>query len=713
MMRWGDPAEVIKPALADRDANPADANKWLALGMAQYAAAKKGDAKKDQYAADAKATFAEAIKKWPNEKVLWALQSELLDFMKDTAGGEALLREMIARPEFKGAPEPTMMLADHFLKQNKNDQAEQIMKQSLETFPTNVDVRRRMAAYYTQRAATLKDAERNQKYDQALKLLDPSSSDKLVRQQIVEIYMLAGRFPEADKLLHGLLAANDKDAQLHALLGVVLLNQHKEEEAVEELTTALVLDPRNQAALYSRGQLRLKAKVPQLDGAVKDFVALRDVNPSHIEARVGLAEAFRQQQRLEEAAHELDEALRRAPERRDIRVNLVGLYAAMKPPLWAEAERLVADGERSDPKDPLWKRMLAKMYSARAMHERAALKIREALTADPSNGELFRDYLDILETGRMWPQLLAETDRVFAADKNLVETGWWVHVKRAVALSNMDRKQEAMATFVKAMDIVQADKKADQEVLIAIIDKIRMTLDNDRAIARATMLASGKTPEAGLWKVVLAYLYLQGGDNAKAESQIDEARAQSAVMEEKNVITCLSVAGNIYMANAKFDKARAVYEELLTKRPDDLGALNNLACVFAEHSATPDLPKALEFSQRALTVMNQRNSQDANVLDTVGWMNVLAGGAKLDAGIDYLVNSIKVNEIAEAQYHLGEAYLKKNLPEPAKRSLSRASEMMQERLDKKQGIDEGLKKRIEEASARADKALLDLRAAAP
>jgi len=353
------------------------------------------------------------------------------------------------------------------------------------------------------------------------------------------------------------------------------------------------------------------------------------------------------------------------------------------------------------------------MYSARNMHDRAALKIREALAMEPTNGELLRDYLDILEAGRMWPQLLAETERVLGVDKNLAATGWWVHVKRAVALSNVDRKQEAMAAFVKAMDIVQADKKGDQEVLIAIIDKIRMTLDNDRAIVRATMLASEKKPEAALWKVVLAYLYLQGGDNVKAETQIEEARAQSSLLEEKNLITCLSVAGNIYMANAHYDKARAVYEELLLKRPDDLGALNNLACVYAEHSTPTDLPKALQYSQRALTVMNQRNSPDASVLDTIGWMNVLAGGAKLDAGIDFLVNSIKVNEIAEAQYHLGEAYLKKNLPEPAKRSLSRAGEMLQERIDKKLGIDEGLKKRIEEASARADKALQDLRAAAP
>jgi predicted Zn-dependent protease len=712
-MRWGDPSTVIKPALAERDANPNDPNRWLAVGMAQYAAAKKRDAKWAQYAADAKATFAEAIKRWPGEKLLWALQSELADFTQDTAGGEALLREMIARPEFKGSPEPTMMLADHFLKQNQPDKAETVMRQALDTFPGNVDVRRRLAAYYTQAAAKLTGDARTQKFNEALKLLDAGSSDKLVRQQIVEIYMLAGRFEEADKLLHGLLASNDKDAQLHALLGVVLLNEKREDQAQEELTTALVQDPKNQTALYTRGQLRLKATVPQVDGAIKDLVALRDLNPNHIEARVSLADAFRQQQRLEEAAHELDEALRRAPARRDVRINLVGLYAAMKPPQWAEAERLVADAERSEPRESIWKRMQSKMFSARAMHDRAVLKIREALEVDHTNGELLRDYLDILEAGRMWGQLLAETDRVFSLDKNMAANGWWVYVKRAAALSNLDRKQEAMADFVKAMDIVQADKTANQDALIAIIDKIRLTLDSQRAIDRAIILANGKDAQATRWKVVLAYLYLQAGDNAKAIEKIEDVQRAKGTLDEQNLVMFLNVAGNVYMSNAVYDKARACYEELLAKRGEDLGALNNLACIFAEHVQPPNLPKALEYSQRALTAMNQHGNPDANVLDTVGWMNVLAGGAKIDAGIDYLNNSIKVNEIAEAQYHLGEAYLKKNLPDPAKRSLTRASEMIQERIDKKQGFDENLKKKVEEALARAEKALVDLRAAAP
>ena len=111
--------------------------------------------------------------------------------------------------------------------------------------------------------------------------------------------------------------------------------------------------------------------------------------------------------------------------------------------------------------------------------------------------------------------------------------------------------------------------------------------------------------------------------------------------------------------------------------------------------------------------MNQRNVQDASVLDTVGWMNVLAGENDLDDGIDYLNNSLKAGEMAEAHYHLGEAYLLKKLPTNAKSSLTRASEMIQEKAEKKQDVDENLKKRVDEALGRAEKALMETRAGVP
>lgn len=725
-LQWGDPALAIAPLREERDANPKDPNRWANLGRAQFAAARKKGKDWDKSAADAKATFTEALKQWPGEELFWQFLIELAQFNNDTAGAETLLKDMAARPEFKDTAKPAMMLADHYLRTNKPEQAEATMKAAVDRFKDNAkesgDVRRRLAAFYT---AT-------KRYDEALKLLDPSSTDPLVRQQIVEVYMMAGasegddakkaaKFAEAERLLRGMLAATPNNAQLNSLLGVVLLNQKKEELAMQALDAALAQDPKNVAALFTRGQILLKSKVPQIDEAIKNLSTLRDVNPNNLEGRVALAEALRIKGQHDQAAKELSDALQMAPGRRDIRVTLVGLYTDGRTPSWGDAERLVNQAKELEPRDPLWPRMQAEMFKKRGMHQRAVEEIRAAMALDnqnaqtikdyPRNGELVRAYFDILEAGKFYDQLLTDTNGLFATDKSIVDTGWWVYVKRAVAQRNLGKPREAMADFTKALDIAQADKNPSQDVLIAIIDKIREVMSNDAAIDRVNALAnSAKGPQAVRWKIVLAYLYFQNNDIKRAVETIEDARTQFAQLDERNQMTLLNIAGTIYMLSNQYDKARPVYEELLAKRPDDMGALNNLAMIMAEHVQPPNLPKALEYSQRAYDVMVKKNVVEPNVLDTLGWISVLSGGPAIDTGIDHLKNSINAGEIAEAQYHLGEAYLKKNFADGAKQSFQRASQLLAE---KKGPVDEGLKQKVESGLQRVEKALLEPRAGTP
>ena len=726
LSQWGDPSQVVKPALDERDANPKDLSRWIALGRAQYAAAQRREKPESpKFIADAKATFTEALKQWPKEMVVWAFLSEIADFNNDTAGGEALLKDMVARPEFINTPEPALMLADHYLRHNAPDQCEATMKKALESFkdfkdPKNAnEVRRRLAAFYTQ----------SKKWDQALKLLDPASPDKLVRQQIVEIYMLQAAsekndpelFGKAEKLVRSMLATSPDDPQLHALLGVVLLNMNQPQRAMESLSTALKLDPRNQAALYSRGQLRLKEKPPQLEGAVQDLTALRDVNPNHIECRISLAGALSQQRHFEDAARELEYALVRAPFRRDIRMTLAGLYAGIKPtPLWNEAERVITNSEKMEPKEVLWKRMLAKLWSARGMHDKATIKIREALDAETArvnalppaqrlaasqNGEILRDYLDILETAKNWPLLLEEVKRVFEADPKVANTGWMFYIKRAVAKRNTGAPREALADFEKAMQIVEADKTSNQDTLIFVIDKLRQTLSAQDAIDRVTTLVGKGGPQATRWKVVLARLHFINKDYANAARFIEEARAETANLDENQQMFALNVAGTIYMMSGDFPKARSAYEQLLAKRSEDLAGLNNLAFIMAEHMEPPDVTKALSYSQRAFDVMTKNNMLDPNVLDTYGWINVLSGGAKLDIGIDKLSQSISAGELPEAYYHMGEALIKKNLPDIAKTNFTRASELLQAKVNANEAVDDSLRQKVDKALQNVDKVL--------
>jgi hypothetical protein len=116
------------------------------------------------------------------------------------------------------------------------------------------------------------------------------------------------------------------------------------------------------------------------------------------------------------------------------------------------------------------------------------------------------------------------------------------------------------------------------------------------------------------------------------------------------------------------------------------------------------MKKAVQYSGRALAEMNRRQIQEPNVLDTYGWIQVLAGGA--DAGIDKLQDSLKAGEIPEAHYHLGEAYLLKGLPQAAKRSLDRAAQMIYDKRERREVFDENLKRKIDDAMVRTEKALL-------
>ena len=229
--------------------------------------------------------------------------------------------------------------------------------------------------------------------------------------------------------------------------------------------------------------------------------------------------------------------------------------------------------------------------------------------------------------------------------------------------------------------------------------------------------------KAARWKVVLAYLYYHNKESAKATETIQDAIKDCNALENidvrnKNLISALNVAGTLYMMNeegTQFEQARLAYEQLLALLVGtgltiwvafiDLGALNNLACIMAEHTTPPDMNKAVAYSNRAIEVMKKGNDEP-NVLDTHGWILVLSGGTNVDKGIEKLHESLKAGEIPEAHYHLGEAYLVKGIPDAAKRALDKANQMIYDKKERKEIFDEKLKPKIEEALVRAEKALL-------
>jgi tetratricopeptide (TPR) repeat protein len=151
------------------------------------------------------------------------------------------------------------------------------------------------------------------------------------------------------------------------------------------------------------------------------------------------------------------------------------------------------------------------------------------------------------------------------------------------------------------------------------------------------------------------------------------------------------------------DQARDAYRRLLELRPNDVMALNNMACLLAETISPPQPGEAIQYSQRAYDLMTTAGGRDPLILDTHGWVLALVG--RTDEGIDLLRQAVAAKPFAEGYYHLGEAYLKASFPEEALRNLELARQEMKTAEDAKRAVDVVLKGKVEDATRRAKDAI--------
>ena len=79
--------------------------------------------------------------------------------------------------------------------------------------------------------------------------------------------------------LKGLVIGNPYDAYLHALLGTIYAREDNEEDAVEEFSISLGLDPENVDALVARGELFLRHG--EFEDAMEDLNKAIELDPEN------------------------------------------------------------------------------------------------------------------------------------------------------------------------------------------------------------------------------------------------------------------------------------------------------------------------------------------------------------------------------------------------------------------------------------------------
>jgi len=133
-------------------------------------------------------------------------------------------------------------------------------------------------------------------------------------------------------------------------------------------------------------------------------------------------------------------------------------------------------------------------------------------------------------------------------------------------------------------------------------------------------------------------------------------------------ISLLSTLGLLYNTMKKYDKSDEAYERALKIDPENALVLNNYAYNLSVRNT--NLVKALDMIRKAV----QKDSKNANFLDTMGWVYYMLG--EYDLAEKYILESIALNaSSAVVQEHLGDIYKAMKETEKARTQYKKALEL--------------------------------------
>jgi tetratricopeptide (TPR) repeat protein len=473
------------------------------------------------------------------------------------------------------------------------------------------------------------------------------------------------------------------------LAASVQLSRGKFDEAKAKLDRALEIDPTNPTTHYFVG-LRLMNQ-PKADtlAAIEEFKKGKDSQTMGVDSSFALSECLSRRSDIAGAVRELEGALQRQPQNKRVRLALIDKYLGLTPPRTVDAERAITEGKRvpgmAEDVDLMQREV--SILASKGDSKKAAELINRVMTARPDDMGVIRKSLDLLLKSRRYNDVNDRVAEVLKKDP----TAWWAYVARATAKRYQDRKAEALQDFEAALDAAQ--KLHDDVAANDVVRTMGDVIGPDEAITRVQGRPEPK------WKIMTARLQQTKGDTAAAVRSLEAVLAQEDSLSVEDKINAYRFGGTLYLVVADAKKSKDCYMKLLELAPEDMTALNNLACLLAEVVQPPDPKAGLQYSQRAFDIMSKQGRRDALVLDTHGWLLTLSGDT--DGGIEKLRTALQIKRIPDAHYHLGEAYLKKDFADEAVRELQMAHDLYKQLKTDKQPVDPSLEAKIEGTLAKA------------
>ena len=491
------------------------------------------------------------------------------------------LQEQAAAVYEKLPPEPVMMRAkaDYYLRHGRAEEAGAVLQEVLRKNPGDIGAALKLAEVL---ADTGRTAEARKRLD-GIDLSDLGKKEKgRVLFARASLDAMEGDLDKAQALCEEILKTDQGMMQAHFLLGRILLGKGELDKAEIHL---------NQAAVAAPGSAKVQILLARCQMLNKKQAMAGDT---------------------------LKNALKKNPSNKELRMALVKYHLVNKD--YAKALDVIKKGLVLDASNLAFLKTAGEIEALRKRYAQAEVYFQRILKLQPGNP------LGYMEMGR----LMLAGDRQDEAVKWFVkaydtEGGWKAAVPALIEIYVRKNDIDAAAKLVRK----EAEKRPGSALMQYYLGRVLALKGEPENAEKAYSRAIEIAPKWPLPYRDLARLYLRQNKINEAISRMKRLYRDSPSFSVGMNLAVLYQYGNDYK------EAINVYKSLLKTYGRTPVVYNNLAYLYAQYSKDR---KELEDARKMIMEVLARHPEDANFLDTAGWLEYRLG--RPDAAWQYLQDAL-------------------------------------------------------------------------
>jgi tetratricopeptide (TPR) repeat protein len=445
--------------------------------------------------------------------------------------------------------------------------------------------------------------------------------------------ILSGDISGGQKLLQDITKKTPDFLPAWMALAQLAAAQNNYTNALTLLGNVLNRDPENFDALLLQGHLQLLAG--QTTQAIDSLEQMSKLYPQASPVRYALAQAYLVNNQTNEANASLVKALSLNP--KDTQATLLLAETQIRGGNAAAAIVSLRDLLQQQPQVVQGWLLLAEAYMAQSSMNSASLNsaiqiYRQLEVSYPKSPQV-----PLLLGIALVQQKQNDAARAQFEKALQIQPDYLPAVEQLVNLDLMEKQYASALQRVQQMAV----KNPNQAVLQLLLGKTFAAQGETNQAELALSKAIKLQPDSQAAYLLLAQLYITAGQNQKALENLQTALAK----EPKDVVAWM-LMGNVYDLEKDYEHSRDAYEKLLAVAPGNAIALNNLACVYADH--LNQLDKAYPLARQS----HDAAPSDPSIDDTLGW--ILYRRGQYPAALDLLQQSAaKLNTVPVVEFHLG------------------------------------------------------------